>query len=81
MEDPGVLSVLLVFLTSIWYILCPFAIVSVTWYIFSRFGMFYQKKSGNPAPVSTLLARRPTRVTRLGEFSPIGWLFSLNSFF
>jgi hypothetical protein len=33
----------------IWYILWPFGNVVVIWYIFPRFGILCQEKSGNPA--------------------------------
>jgi hypothetical protein len=42
----------LVYFMAIWNILLPFAIFYVwlqIWFIFSRFGMLYQEKSGNPA--------------------------------
>jgi hypothetical protein len=55
MEDVGILK-------AIWSILLPFGIfcfhwiyVMVIWYyIFPRFGMLYQEKSGNPAHFSQL---------------------------
>jgi hypothetical protein len=31
------------------HILWPFGNVVVTWYIFPRFGVLFQEKSGNPA--------------------------------
>jgi hypothetical protein len=34
---------------TIWSILRPLVYFIVIWYIFSRFGMMYQEKSGNPA--------------------------------
>jgi hypothetical protein len=49
MEDVGILYVYLVYLTDIWYI----NFVAI-WYnlwifgIFSRFGVLYKEKSGNP---------------------------------
>jgi hypothetical protein len=43
MEDAGIFYD---HFTDIWYILCPFVIFHVFWYIFRRFGMFYQVKSG-----------------------------------
>jgi hypothetical protein len=33
---------------AIWYILWPFGNVAVIWYIFLRFGILCQEKSGNP---------------------------------
>jgi hypothetical protein len=45
MEDVGIFYVHLVFFTAIWYILwilCSFGI------IFSRFGILYEERSGNP---------------------------------
>jgi hypothetical protein len=32
---------------AIWYILCPFSKFGVIWYIFPRFGILHQNKSGN----------------------------------
>jgi hypothetical protein len=32
----------------VWYILWSFGIFVVAWFIFPRFGMLYQEKSGNP---------------------------------
>jgi hypothetical protein len=32
-----------------WYILCPFGVFVVIWYILSRFVILYQEKSGKPA--------------------------------
>jgi hypothetical protein len=37
----------LVYIVSIWYILCSFYIFVTFWYIFAHLGMFYQSKSGN----------------------------------
>jgi hypothetical protein len=33
---------------AIWYILWPFGYFVVIWYIFPRFGILCQEKSGNP---------------------------------
>jgi hypothetical protein len=48
MDDVGIFN-------GHWYILRPFDILDghlvyfvVIWYIFTRFGMLYQEKSGNP---------------------------------
>jgi hypothetical protein len=48
------------YLMDIWYILQPIIIfyghlvhLMVVWYIFSRFGMLYREKSGNPDPIAT----------------------------
>jgi hypothetical protein len=54
MEDVGLFYGHLVFFTPIWYVLWSFGIfyghlVYTHIYIFPRFGMFYQIKSGNPA--------------------------------
>jgi hypothetical protein len=63
MEDFGIFYGHLVYFTAIWYIFCPFGIFCgnflyfvaiwyifiVIWYIFSRFGMLFKEKSGNPA--------------------------------
>jgi hypothetical protein len=37
-----------VYFMAIWYILWPFGNVAVIWYIFLRFGILCQEKSGNP---------------------------------
>jgi hypothetical protein len=37
------------YFTVIWYILWPFSNVVVIWYIFPRFGILCEEKSGNPA--------------------------------
>jgi hypothetical protein len=34
--------------TVIWYLLWPFRNVVVIWYIFQRFGILREEKSGNP---------------------------------
>jgi hypothetical protein len=47
-----------------------FVYFQVIWYIFPRFGMLKQVKSGNTY----------VRVTRLGYFSPIGWLFTFGRY-
>jgi hypothetical protein len=36
------------YFTVIWYILWPFCNVVVIWFIFPRFGILCQEKSGNP---------------------------------
>jgi hypothetical protein len=45
----GIFYVHLEYYAAIWYILWPFGDVLVIWYIFPRFGILYQEKSGNPA--------------------------------
>jgi hypothetical protein len=45
MENAGYLEKF----TAIWYILRPFSNVVVIWYLFPRFGILCQEKSGNPA--------------------------------
>jgi hypothetical protein len=37
-----------VYFTAVWSILRPFGIFGAIWYIFSRFGILYLEKSGNP---------------------------------
>jgi hypothetical protein len=39
---------ILPYLTAIGYTFWPFGIFMVIWYIFPRFGMLHQEKSGNP---------------------------------
>jgi hypothetical protein len=40
----------------------------VIWYIFSRFGMFYQEKSGNPGAKVFFIGRKEC------EQKPLSWL-------
>jgi hypothetical protein len=42
------------YFTVIWYILWPFGNSVVIWYIFPRFGILCQEKSGNPARDPTI---------------------------
>jgi hypothetical protein len=49
MEDVGIFYVQLVNFPAIWNMLWPFGIFPQFWYIFTRFGMLCQEKSGNPA--------------------------------
>jgi hypothetical protein len=67
-EDVSIVHGHLVYFTAIEYILLYFAI----WYIFPRFGMFNQEKSGKPAHAS-LSCRKivnfSSRVTRLDFFT------------
>jgi hypothetical protein len=51
MENLGVFYDHLVYFTAIGNILLPFGIFVVIWYIFPRFGILDQEKSGNPALV------------------------------
>jgi hypothetical protein len=48
MENAGIFYGHLEYFTVIWYILWPFGNVVVIWYIFPRFGLLCQEKSGNP---------------------------------
>jgi hypothetical protein len=50
MENAGIFRRHLEYFTAIWYILCPFGNVVVIWYMFPRFGILCQEKSGNPVP-------------------------------
>jgi hypothetical protein len=47
---------MLVYFMVIWHILWPFCNVVVIWYIFPRFGILCQEKSGNPGFVQDLLS-------------------------
>jgi hypothetical protein len=38
------------YITAIWYIPWPFGNFVAMWYLFPRFGVLCQEKSGNPAP-------------------------------
>jgi hypothetical protein len=49
MENTGIFCGHLKYFTVIWYILWPFGNVVAIWYIFPRFGISCQEKSGNPA--------------------------------
>jgi hypothetical protein len=48
MENVGILYGCLDYFTAILYILLPFGNLEVIWYIFPRFGIFCEQKSGNP---------------------------------
>jgi hypothetical protein len=49
MEDVGIFYGHLVHFTAFCYILCTFGIVRGNLVFFSRFGILYKEKSGNPA--------------------------------
>jgi hypothetical protein len=49
LNNVGIFYGHLVYLMAIWYILWSFVIFVGHFYIFSRFGMSYQERSGNPA--------------------------------
>jgi hypothetical protein len=48
MEDAGIFYGHLVYFSAIWHILWPFGTCSLVLVHFTRFGMLYQEKSGNP---------------------------------
>jgi hypothetical protein len=48
----------------------------VIWYIFARFGMLYQKKSGHPAPVF----RQSIGDVSYGQGDQIGRIFAIWAF-
>jgi hypothetical protein len=48
MENAGIFYGHLEYFTVIWYILWPFCNAVLIWYIFPRFGLLCQEKSGNP---------------------------------
>jgi hypothetical protein len=48
MEIAGIFYGHLEYFTVIWYVLWVFGNVVVIWYIFPRFGILCQEKSGNP---------------------------------
>jgi hypothetical protein len=73
MNDAGILYGHWVNFPDIWYILGHFGKCYGLLVYFPRFGILYNEESGNPVRVGT-------RVTRLAEFSPIGWLFTLVRF-
>jgi hypothetical protein len=47
-ENVGTFYYHLEYITAIWYILGPLSNLEVSGYIFPRFGILYQEKSGNP---------------------------------
>jgi hypothetical protein len=47
MENDGICYGHLEYFRVIWYILWPFGNVVIIWYIFPRFGILCQEKSGN----------------------------------
>jgi hypothetical protein len=49
MENVGKFMVILNIFYSFWYLLWTFDKFVAIWYIFLRFGIFGQEKSGNPA--------------------------------
>jgi hypothetical protein len=87
MESAGIFYGHLEHFMLIWYILWAFGNIVVIWYIFPRFGILCQEKSGNPARRGVSREKiinnfglvdffwyhvtRVTRVTRLGKISPI----------
>jgi hypothetical protein len=54
-ENAGIFYGHLEYFTVIWYILWTFGNVVVTWYIFPRFGILCQEKSGNPGNDKSVL--------------------------
>jgi hypothetical protein len=55
MDNVGIFYGHLEYLTAMWYISWPFGTFFRHFNIFSRFGMFYQEKSGNPSSPSGVL--------------------------
>jgi hypothetical protein len=82
MENVGIFYDHLVHCTAIGNILWPFGIcmyLEVIWYIFPRFGILYQEKSGNPAadrvgvfPTSKSTRRSSSSKTLAGSDLEIG---------
>jgi hypothetical protein len=58
MVNFGILYAHLEYVMAIWYILWSFGNSVVIWYIFQRFGILYQEKSGNPGALHEQLKRR-----------------------
>jgi hypothetical protein len=48
LEDNGIFYVHLVNIPAIWHIYGHLVLFTPFWYIFTRFGMLYEEKSGNP---------------------------------
>jgi hypothetical protein len=46
-QDVGIFYGHFVYFTAIWYFYGHLVHFMANWYIYSRFGMFYQEKSGN----------------------------------
>jgi hypothetical protein len=59
MEDVGIFYVLLVHFTVLWYILWTLGRVRRNLVYFSRLGILYQEKSGNPAKQLFLVEAYP----------------------
>jgi hypothetical protein len=53
-EKVGIFYGYLEYLTAIWYILWPFSNFLAIRYIFHRFGILHQEKSGNPGTETSL---------------------------
>jgi hypothetical protein len=68
MEDVGIFYVHLVNFPAIWHILWLFGIFYPVWYIFTRFGMLYQEKSGNPAGRCGAVRYQPNSSSHNGTF-------------
>jgi polyferredoxin len=51
-EKVGIFYGHLEYNSAIWYMSCPFGILVAIFGIFSPFGILYQEKSGNPAPMN-----------------------------
>jgi hypothetical protein len=61
MENDGIFYDYLEYITAIWDTLWPFGNFVVIWYIFPRFGIFSQEKSGNPGRKGGTLEGRMER--------------------
>jgi hypothetical protein len=71
MEDVGIFYGRLVYSTAIWYILWPFGILFGYLVHFSRFGMLYREKSGNPGPELS------PATNCSGFFPPLFWIVAI----
>jgi hypothetical protein len=69
MEDVGIFLAHLVFLGPLGIFFGHLVHFWVIWYIFTRFGMLYQEKSGNPAVDE--LCKKMTHARRPQEEPPI----------
>jgi hypothetical protein len=61
------------YFTGIWYILRPFGNVVVIWYIFPRFGILCEEKSGSPGCVRPTIKGLKSR-PQLGKEVGVFWL-------
>jgi hypothetical protein len=69
MEIAGIFYSHLEYFTVLWYILWPFGNVMEIWYIFPRFGILCQEKSGNPGAEAGLKMFLGSELLELSELA------------